>query len=135
VRGGASRSGLAGAGLGSVQALSLIGCAGPAGLTFSETSNALPWALNAVSYKSGVTSGTLSGKSCTATLDGTAAGANNGQIDLTYTNSSGKLAVLGTGSSLAIYNVSGCDGLLTSGDPVALSGTYTITPKQKITSP
>jgi hypothetical protein len=86
VRGGASRSGLAEAGLGSVQALSLIGCAGPAGLTFSETSNALPWALNAVSYKSGVTSGTTT-------------------------------------------------GLLTSGDPVALSGTYTITPKQKITSP
>jgi hypothetical protein len=137
-----SGSGLAGAGLGSVKSLSLTGCTGPAGLTFKATSNALPWALNAVSYKGGVTSGTLtgidatlSGSSCSATVDGTAAGADNGQTSLTYANSSGKLTLLSTGGNLAVYNVSGCKGLLNSGDPLTVSGAYTVTPKQAITSP
>jgi hypothetical protein len=46
--------------------------------------------------------------------------ADNGQTDLTYTDSSGKLAVLSTGGNLTLYNV---------------SGSCTITPKQTITSP
>jgi uncharacterized repeat protein (TIGR01451 family) len=137
-----SGSGLPGTGIGSITALTFTACTGPLGLTFTATSNALPWALNALSYSSGVTTGsitgidaTLTGSSCTATVDGTAAGADNGQVSVTYANSSGKLKVLTTGGNLTIYNVSGCSGLINSNDPATLSATYTISPKQSITSP
>lgn len=135
-------SGLTGTGLGSVTGLSLSGCAGPAGLAFTETSNALPWALNAASYTGGVTSGmitgidaTLTSSGCSATLDGTAAGADNGQVGITYSNSSGQLAVLATGGNLTFSAISGCLGLISNGDAATASATYTLSPKQKITSP
>jgi uncharacterized repeat protein (TIGR01451 family) len=137
-----SGTGLSGTGLGSVTGLSLGNCTGPLGLTFNGTSNALPWALNAASYSGGVTSGavtgvdvTLSGTGCTATLDGTAAGADNGQLGVSYANASHQLAGLTSGDALAFYNVTGCSGLFNTGDPATVSGTYTITPAQTITSP
>ena len=112
------------------------------GLTFNGTSNALPWALNAASYSGGVTAGTvtgadvsLSGTGCTATLDGTAAGADNGQLGVSYTNGSHQLAGLTSGDALAFYNVTGCSGLFNTADPATVSGTYTISPTQTITSP
>jgi hypothetical protein len=133
-------SGLAGAGLGSITKLSFSTCTGPLGLTFTVTTKDLPWSLNAVSYKSGVTTGTitgidatLSGPSCSADVDGTAAGKHNGEVSVTYTNSTGKLTVLTTGGNLHIYDVVGCATLINSGDPTTFSGTYTVTPKQTIT--
>jgi hypothetical protein len=135
-----SGTGLAGAGIGSISALTFSNCTGPLGLSFTVTTSAFPWSLNAVSYKKGVTTGTitgihavLSGSDCTATVDGTSATADNGEVKVTYTNSTGKLKVLTTGGNLTIYNVSGCLGLINSGDPTTFSGTYTITPKQTIT--
>ena len=35
--------------------------------------------------------------------------------------------------NLHAYNVSGCTGLITSGSPIPLSASYTITPPQTIT--
>jgi len=137
-----SGSGLAGAGLGSITALSFKTCTGPLGITFTPTAQALPWKLNAVSYDSstGVTKGTitgidatLSGPSCSAEVDGTAAGADNGKVKVTYTNSTGKLKVLTTGANLHVYDVSGCAGLLADGDAVTFSASYTVSPKQTIT--
>ena len=44
--------------------------------------------------------------------------------------------MLTTGGNLHVWNVSsGCAGLINSGDPTTFSGTYTVTPKQTITSP
>jgi hypothetical protein len=135
-------SGLAGAGLGSITKVTFTDCTGPLGLSFTVTTKHLPWKLNAVSYnsKTGVTTGTitgidatLSGPSCSADVDGTGAGKDNGQVDATYTNSTGKLAVLATGGNLHIYDVSGCAGLINSGDPSTFTATYTVTPKQTIT--
>ena len=100
-----------------------------------------PWHLNAKSFKNGVTTGTitgihatLTGPSCSAVVDGTGATANNGTVTATYTNSTGKLATTGAGN-LHVYNVSGCAGLINSGDITSFKGSYTVSPKQTITSP
>ena len=42
---------------------------------------------------------------------------------------------LTTGGNLHVFNVSGCAGLINSGDATTFSGTYTVTPAQTITSP
>jgi hypothetical protein len=138
-------SGLAGTGIGSVTGISFSGCTGPLGLTFTVAPGHLPWHLNAVSYNatSHVTTGTitgihatLTGPSCSAVVDGATSGtANNGKVKVTYTNSTHKLKVLTTGGTLHIWNVSGCAGLINSGDASTFSGSYTISPAQTITSP
>src|ERR1700690_3620989 len=103
-----SGSGLAGAAIASVTSVKFATCTGPLSITFTVTSNNLPWNLNAVSYtaSSGVTHGTLtgidatlSGPGCSATVDGTAAGAHNGSVKGTYTNSTHKLKILPTGGT------------------------------------
>ncbi len=134
-------SGLSGTNIGSITALSFNTCTGPLGLTFTVKTTHFPWHLNAKSFKSGVTTGsitgihaTLTGPSCSAVVDGTGATANNGMVTATYTNSTGKLATTGAGN-LHIYKVVGCAGLINSGDGTSFKGSYTVTPKQTITSP
>jgi hypothetical protein len=136
-----SGHGISGANLGSITALSFKTCTGPLGLTFTVTNSAFPWKLTGTSFKSGVTTGTitgikshLSGPSCSADVAGATASAK-GKVKVTYTNSTHKLKVLPTGGNLHIFNVSGCAGLLSSGDATQFSGTYTVTPAQTITSP
>jgi hypothetical protein len=136
-----SGKGLSGTGIGSITALSFSTCTGPLGLTFTVKTTHFPWHLNAVSFSSGVTTGTitgihatLSGPGCSATVDGTGATANNGKVTAKYSNSTGKLSTTGAGN-LHVYNVSGCAGLINSGDGTSFKGSYTITPKQTITSP
>jgi hypothetical protein len=132
-------SGISGTAFGSITKLSFSSCTGPLGLTFTVTNSGFPWKLNGTSYKNGVTTGTitgvkstLSGPSCSATVGGATA-TSTGTVNVTYTNSTGKLAT--TGGNLHVYNVSGCAGLINSKDPTTFSGSYTVTPKQKITSP
>jgi len=134
-------SGLSGAGIGSITALSFNTCTGPLNLTFTVKTTHFPWKLNASSFKNGVTTGTisgihatLSGPSCSAVVDGTSATANNGTVTATYTNSTGKLATTGAGN-LHIYKVVGCAGLIATGDRSSFKGSYTVSPKQTITSP
>jgi hypothetical protein len=133
-----SGSGLAGSHLGSVTSMSATGCNTPAGngLTFSH----VPYVLSASSYSSGTTKGRIagihargSGPGCVFVIDGTSATADNGYVKVTYSNSTGKLKP-GPGN-LHFYNVSGCFGLFHSGDPVTPVATYTLSPKQTITSP
>jgi hypothetical protein len=134
-------SGLSGTAIGSITKVTFSTCTGPLDLTFTVTTKDLPWKLNAVSYDSstGVTTGTitgidatLSGPSCSADVDGTGAGKHNGSVKATYTNSTGKLKVLTTGGNLHVYDVSGCAGLINSGNATTFSATYTVTPKQTI---
>jgi hypothetical protein len=134
-------SGLNGPGIGSITGLSLSACTGPAG-SVTVTPNALPLALNAVSYKGGATSSTiggidatLSGKGCSAMMDGTTAKSANGQVGATYNNKQGQLAVLPSGGNLTLYNVSGCLGLMNNSDRVTVSATYKLSPAQQITGP
>ena len=137
-----SGSGLSGSGIGSITSVTFSTCTGPLGITFTVKTTHLPWHLNAVSYGSGVTHGTitgihaiLTGTGCSAIVDGTGASANNGKVSGTYTNSTHKLTVLTSGGNLHVYNVSGCAGLIKSGDPTTFSGSYAISPGQTITSP
>ena len=59
----------------------------------------------------------------------------NGKVKVTYTNSTGKLALLGPGGTLHAWAVSGCLGLINDGDPAQASGSLTVSPTQTITSP
>jgi hypothetical protein len=128
--------------IGKITSVTFSNCTGPGGLTFTVTTSASstnPWKLNATSFLNGVTHGnitgiraTLSGSGCSATVAGTTA-TSNGKVKGTYTNSTGILKV--SGGNLHIWNVSGCLGLINSGDGSTFTGKYTITPKQKITSP
>jgi hypothetical protein len=138
---------LSGVNAGLVTAATASGCA-VAGFTVTIKPGHLPWHLNLVSYnaKTGVTTGTLTGLhinfgvpaiGCTAVVDGTGKKpANNGRVAVTYTNKTGQLAILKTGGNLHLYNVAkACAGVVKNGDSIAVTGTYAVTPKQKITSP
>ena len=68
-------------------------------------------------------------------IDGTSGTASDGAVKVSYTNSTGRLKLLSTGGNLHFYNVMGCFGLINSGDAAALSATFTVSPRQAITSP
>jgi len=138
-----SGSGVAGSNLGSITKLSFTNCTGPLGLTFTVTNSAFPWTLSGTAYNAttGVTTGFingikshLSGPSCSADVAGTTA-TTKGKVKVTYTNSTGKLKVLATGGNLHVFNVTGCAGLINSGDATQFTVTYTVSPAQTITSP
>jgi len=133
--------GISGASLGTISKLSFSTCTGPLNLTFTVANSGFPWTLHGTSFKSGVTTGTitgikshLSGPSCSADVAGATATAK-GKVKVTYTNSTHQLKVLPTGGNLHVFNVSGCAGLLSSGDATQFVGTYTVSPGQTITSP
>jgi hypothetical protein len=135
---------LAGAGIAKITAISFSKCTGPLGISFTVKSSALPWKLNAVSYnpKTGTTTGTitgihstLSGPGCSATVDGTGAAKDNGLVKVTYVNKTHKLTVLAKGDNLHVYKVSGCFGLINSGDPSSFTAIDAVSPAQTITSP
>jgi hypothetical protein len=137
---------LAGAAAGSVSAFTISGCKAE-GASVKVTASHLPWKLNLVSYNKakGVTTATLTGLhiklsvaalGCSGTVDGTKATADNGKITVTYTNKTGVLKTLTTGGNLHLFNVtSGCLGVINTGDKATMSASYTVTKKQKITSP
>jgi hypothetical protein len=91
----------------------------------------------------GVVRGTLShlqitgsGPGCTFVVDGTSGTAEDGRVVFSYSDGTGRLKVLLAGGNLHWYDVSaGCLGLVNSGDPATLSITYSVSPKQAITSP
>jgi len=138
-----SGHGISGTNLGSITKLSFSGCTGPLGLTFTVTNSNFPWTLHGTAFNatSGVTTGNitgikshLSGPSCSANVAGATA-TTPGKVKVTYTNSTHKLKVLASGGTLHVFNVSGCAGLINSGDATTFTGTYTVSPAQTITSP
>ncbi len=139
-----SGSWLSGNGIGSVTSGAFRTCTGPERVAFTVTPRDLPWQLNFTSYdpSTGVTTGTIShikvvvsGHPCSAVVNGASGTGSDGVVTATYTNSTAKLKILPTGGNLHFWDVSGCSGLLNSGDPATFSGAYTITPRQVITSP
>jgi hypothetical protein len=140
-----SGKGLSGTNVGTITSASTSGCA-IAGFTVTIKAGHLPWHLNLVSYNSakGVTTGTLTGIhitfavpviGCSAVVDGTKTAANNGMVQVTYTNKTAQLAILKTGGKLHLFSVKNCMGVVNNGDSIALIASYAVTPKQKITSP
>ena len=139
-----SGSALCGAGVGSITAVHSIFCPTPLGPSYTLRARDLPWRLNMFSYNAttGVGTGSLShlqiafsGTACTAVIDGTSSAASDGTVKVRYTNSTGRLRTRTTGGNLHFYNVRGCAGLVITGDSATLSATFTVSPKQAITSP
>ena len=137
-----SGGGLSGTDIGSVTAVSIQGCTGPLAIVFLVKAVHLPWQLSMSSYdaRTGVATGTISpvritwaGPACTAVIDGT--GGSDGVVKVSYTNRTGRLKLLTAGGNLHFGNVTGCAGLVNTGDPVTISAAYPVTPKQRITSP
>ena len=141
-----SGSGLSGSGAGSISAVTFTRCTNPLDLTsrvvFALTATDLPWHINLSSSSNGVVTGSIShlqmqlgGPGCKAVLGGSSATATDGHVRFSYTDSTGRLKILTTGGNLHFYNVTGCAGLWNTGDPLTVSGTFPLSPKQKITSP
>jgi hypothetical protein len=140
-----SGKGLSGTDAGTLTSASVSDCrAEGVGITLKAAH--LPWHLNLVSYNSakGVTTATVTGihitvavpaLGCTAVVDGTSGSADNGTLQVTYTNKTAKLTTLKTGGKLRIYDVHDCHGLISNGNSVAITASYTVTPAQTITSP
>ena len=134
-------SGLSGAGIGTISTLTVSGCS-VLGMNISVTiTGKMP--VNALSFNATKKTvsmtltkihGSLSTSGCSATIDGTGATAHNGKVKATYADVGGKLHVLATGGNLHLFNVN-CFGVINNGDSVNFTTTYTLTPKQVITSP
>jgi hypothetical protein len=97
--------------------------------------------LSSYNAATGVVTGTVShiqikltDAGCTAVIDGTGT-ASDGRVAFRYADSTGRLTALTTSGNLHFYDVSGCLGLFNDGDRAALGATFTVSPKQAITSP
>jgi hypothetical protein len=136
--------GLSGTEIGAVTSGGSAQCNGPLGLPFTLTATGLPWQVTFTSDNAsegrvtghlGHVQATLAGMGCRAVIDGTSGTASDGIVRFTYTNSTATLRVLPKGGHLHFYDLSGCAGLFTGGDPVTISGNLSVSPKQTITSP
>jgi hypothetical protein len=129
---------LAGKNIGTITSSSFNSCTGPLQLTFKVKQSGI-WNLTVTKFNKskGVATGfisnvkaTLSGPSCKATV--------TGSTDATFTNKTDTLsvkAVAKSGHVLKISKVTGCLGLINNGNTSNFTGSYKITPKQKISSP
>jgi hypothetical protein len=135
--------------LGTITTVTGSSCKGPYGSTGTAMGNvsSSAWGLNGLSYSSGVTTGTITDSSvstgigitislssilgaCSITLTGKSSIAATASV--TYTSSTGVLRV--TGSPNLIVASSTCPGF-NAGDHATFTGSYTVSPKQTITSP
>jgi hypothetical protein len=127
---------LAGKDIATITTSSFTKCIGPAGLTFKVKQSGT-WTLNLTKYsskKGGVATGyignikaVLSGTDCKATV--------TGEADATISNRSHELIVAPvkkSGHKLKISKVSGCLTLINNGDTSGFTGTYKLSPKQKV---
>ncbi|TDC63375.1 hypothetical protein E1200_22475 [Actinomadura sp. GC306] len=130
----------------SVTSVTSAGCAaiGIASTTITASASpSNPWTLDAVSYSSGVTTGTLNNVEATATINASppctvtvgGPGGGPGTINGTFTNSTDVLSVSGSNLEVQTTAGGGCAGLANVGDPITLAGAYQLTSDQHITSP
>lgn len=88
-----------------------------------------------------MTSGTITGfhiaitsSECDAVIDGTSGSAHNGKVDITDTNSTHRLKILGPGDNLHLWDVKGaCKSAVHNGDAGTITSSYAISPAQAIT--
>ncbi|MFE4692388.1 hypothetical protein ACFRH6_20335 [Streptomyces sp. NPDC056749] len=133
----ASASGTTNVTVGTIAPLTWSGCTSPFGAVTPTADTTTAWKLNANTYSAGVTNGYISGikatlkvLTCTFTVTGDAA--------VTYTNSTGKLAVSNNATyKLTVATVtSGCTGIAAVGNNPTYSASYTaVTPSGGTTKP
>jgi hypothetical protein len=138
-------TGLPGSGIGSLATSVYSLCSGgpfPA----TVAASGLPWRLNLTSYdrSTGVARGTISHlqiaaaisfSQCTAVIKGTGGTAPDGVTSFSYTGKTGILKILATDGHLHWYHVHKCAGIINNGDAATISASYTVSPRQVITSP
>jgi hypothetical protein len=103
-------------------------CAGPAGLKFVVTGSNT-WNLNASSFASGVTTGSISNVKARVVDSGVCAFTVTGKVAARYSNKTHNLTIPGTSASLTISNVSStanCLGLIKNNDKASFKGTYAL---------
>jgi hypothetical protein len=136
------------AGIGSLSSVTMLTCTGPGGRTFTVATSASashPWLVNAQSWDATTTNTTLtisgimasiSGSGCTATVAGPSS-TSPGTVEATNAidqfTAVDTLSVSPSNGTAHLWNVSGCSGLFHTGDALALSATYTVTPSQFVT--
>lgn len=137
--------GLSGTGIGSFTTAAYSLCqAGP--FPGKVAARGLPWRLNLTSYdrSTGVARGTISHLQinfassfipCTAAVKATSSTAPDGVVPVSYASKTGTLKILTTGGGLHWYHVHKCAGIIRDGDTATISASYTISPRQAITSP
>jgi hypothetical protein len=114
---------------GSIASMSFSTCTGPLNLTITVSPGALPWKVKFSSSTHGKITGihaTLSGPACSAVVDGSKSGADNGAVAVSHSFTADTLKILTGHASLHTYNVSGCAGLIANGNPVTWSAVYKI---------
>jgi hypothetical protein len=125
--------------IGRINSFAFSKCNGPSGLSLT-INGTFPWYINITEINTAKgeatgtissISGTVSTTGCSFTVAGTS-GNVGGTADIIYTNSTAKLDVIASGSTLHVWNVSGCLGLVNNGDPVAYTADYTVKPPQTI---
>lgn len=113
-------------------------CTLPDGTAVTVTPSASSWNMTGNEFNPGTNLGVTTGRirgvglsfsssSCSGTLDGTAAGANDGRLTYQYYNNPHWLIVRPWGSTLHAYDVSGCGGILADGDPVTIHAVFDAT--------
>jgi len=139
-------SGLPGTGIGSLTTAAYSKCAAGGLNEATLTARGLPWQLNLTSYDqhTGVARGTISHlqigaaailHQCNAVINGSSGTAPDGVAPVSYASRTGTLKIL-PGGDLHWYRVShDCEGIVRDGDAATLSASYTISPRQAITSP
>ncbi len=136
-------TGLSGTGIGSITSGGKFSdCLGPLALAYSITLRGLPWHISVTGDHNGVVHGTISHieitaslPACRFTIDGTAAKAFDGIVPFAYSNSAHVLKLLPVGTNLHYYQVTGCAGLVSTGDSAAYLASYALSPGQTITGP
>ena len=140
-----SGTGLPGAGIGTVTSLDFGSCNG-----FPLSSGTVAWPLTAESYRAanketsakiGDIHFAVAGSGCSFVVDGTSGTAGNGVVKVKYYPLTRirrfQLHFVSGGSTLHVYDRSGpsCGPLIHDGDAVFLTGVYSVSPDQAISSP
>jgi hypothetical protein len=112
-------------------------CSGPFGLTFT-VAQVGTWNLNGTTYNAatGVTTGTIT--NITANITGPGCNATvTGSVNVTYTNSTHRLAVLPNYTLLISFvsPTANCLGLIGQGNHASFDGNFLINPALVVTSP
>ncbi|MCW2496663.1 hypothetical protein, partial [Jatrophihabitans sp.] len=130
--------GKAGAGIASISGSSTTWktCVGPLGIQLNPKGSGT-WKLNAVSYKSGVTTGTLTAAAATVSTPdkSSCVFSVTGSVPITYTNSTQILAVKATAANLTVSKVTGCFGLIKNKDKASFAASYKVVTSTKATNP
>ena len=140
VKGG---SGLSGRDIGTVTTAAFGRCVALGSVSLTVKASSLPWRINLTSYnrRTHVVLGTVTRVKialtgiCHAVVNGSRGSAADGLVSAVYNDQTGELTFLSSGSDLHYWHVRKCHQLINDGDPVALTGSYTVRPVQDITSP